>query len=280
MILCHTPQEVRDARRPLSGDLGFVPTMGCLHEGHMSLVRQAARENAHVGVSIFVNPVQFGPQEDFAAYPRTMEDDLELLRKEGVSLVFLPRPQEIYPQNPHLTWVEVSELDRNLCGAKRPGHFRGVCTVVTILLNIVMPDRVYFGQKDAQQAIILKRMIADLHLSVAFRSGKTVRDSDGLALSSRNRYLTPPWRRKALAIPQSLAWARGEIAAGQEDTAYLLEGIKCRLQEGDLRVDYVQAVDLETLQPLGRVHRNGTLVALAAFAGTTRLIDNFILGDL
>jgi len=254
--------------------------MGCLHEGHLSLVRQAARENAHVGVSIFVNPTQFGPQEDYARYPRTLDQDLELLRQAGVALAFLPHPEAIYPREPHLTWIGVDHLDKNLCGRSRPGHFRGVCTVVAILLNIMMPERVYFGRKDAQQAVILKRMIDDLHLPVIFRTGETVRDADGLALSSRNRYLSAEWRQKALAIPRSLLWAREEIAAGQTRCEPLLKGMTAGLEEAGLNVDYLMAVDLGTLEPLSEVRLDGTLVALAAFAGQTRLIDNFILGDL
>ncbi|HZP26175.1 MAG TPA: pantoate--beta-alanine ligase [Dehalococcoidia bacterium] len=272
-----TIAEVRQARAGRSGSVGFVPTMGYLHEGHLALVRRARAENDRIVASIFVNPTQFGPQEDFQSYPRDEARDLQLLAGEGVDAVFLPAADEMYPEGA-VTWIEVSgPLTARLEGVARPGHFRGVTTVVAKLFYIVQPQRAYFGQKDAQQLLVVRRMVRDLALPVEVVAVPTVRDSDGLALSSRNVYLPPEERKQALALPRALLRAQERVAAGERDAASLREGIEGALREAELAIDYVSVADAETLEELETVDRPALALA-AVRAGQTRLIDNVELG--
>jgi pantoate--beta-alanine ligase len=253
--------------------IGFVPTMGYLHDGHLSLVRESKRRADVTVVSIFVNPAQFGPAEDFKKYPRDLERDSAFLDKGGVDVLFYPDAAEIYPPG-YRTYVEVHGLQDRLCGKSRPGHFRGVATVVLKLFNIVRPDLAFFGAKDAQQVLIIGRMAKDLDLGVEVVTCPLVREPDGLALSSRNAYLSPEERKAALSLSTSLRWAERAVAAGERDAARLIAGIRSVLEAEPLaRVDYVEAVDPETLEPASEV-RGGVLVALAVFVGSTRLIDN------
>ncbi|OGD16310.1 MAG: pantoate--beta-alanine ligase [Candidatus Aminicenantes bacterium RBG_16_66_30] len=258
----------RDGKR-----IGLVPTMGYLHEGHLSLVRESKRRTDVTVVSIFVNPTQFGPNEDFKKYPRDLAKDIVYLETGGVDCLFHPVAAEVYPLD-YRTFVEVQGLQDKLCGRSRPGHFRGVATVVLKLFEIVRPDLAFFGAKDAQQVLIIRRVAADLDLDLEVVTCPTVREPDGLALSSRNAYLGPAERKAALALSMSLRWAERAVAAGERDTARLVAGIRSVLEaEPMARVDYVEAVDPETLEPVGEV-RGEVLVALAVFIGPTRLIDN------
>ncbi len=255
--------------------IGFVPTMGYLHEGHLSLVRAAKKENDAVVVSIYVNPTQFGPGEDFDEYPRDMERDKSLADNEGVDAIFAPVSGEMYPAG-YVTDVEVKgRLTEALCGRTRPGHFRGVTTVVAKLFNIVGPDRAYFGRKDAQQTAVIKRMVQDLNMPVDIRGMPIVREDDGLAMSSRNAYLSKEERHRALALSRSLERAEEMISAGELSAGTIRNGVKSILEK-DVRLEYIEVVDADTLQPLDRV-RDNTLVAVAAFAGGTRLIDNVVI---
>ena len=255
--------------------LGLVPTMGALHEGHLSLVRKAKEECGLVAATIFVNPLQFGPGEDFDRYPRQRERDLALLEAAGVELVFTPGIAEMYPTGA-VTTVELGGLSERLDGASRPGHFRGVATVVAKLLNIVRPDRAYFGQKDAVQVAVLRRMVLDLNIEVELRTGATIRDADGLALSSRNVYLSPEERAQALALPRALDSMQQAIAGGMRERAAVLQvGLEVLRREPEVKLEYLEAVDWGTLEAVGRVEA-GTLVAVAAKVGKTRLIDNFL----
>jgi pantoate--beta-alanine ligase len=257
--------------------IGLVPTMGFLHDGHLSLVRAARRAADAVVVSIFVNPTQFGPNEDFARYPRDLARDAALLEGESVDILFHPEAADMYPEG-FKTFIEVHDLQNKLCGASRPGHFRGVCTVVLKLFEIVRPDIAVFGQKDAQQAIILRRMARDLNLGVNVDVRPIVREKDGLALSSRNTYLSPAERRAALVLSRSLKGAEDKIAAGEKRADVLRTGIKAVLELEPLaRVDYVAIVDPVALDPVSEVGP-GTLIALAAYFGKTRLIDNILVG--
>jgi pantoate--beta-alanine ligase len=263
-----------DLRR--EGRLGFVPTMGALHEGHRALVARAQRECRHVVVSIYVNPLQFGPQEDFAAYPRDRARDAALLESEGATALFAPGDTEIHLPG-HRTFVEVEGMDRVLCGRSRPGHFRGVTTVVAKLFGIVAPDAAYFGEKDAQQLRIIRRMTRDLHLGIDIVGCPTVRAADGLALSSRNAYLSPEERAAAPVIHRALQAAAARARAGERDAARLVAEVRDTLaSEPRARLDYVEAVDDETLEPVTRVDRP-VLLAVAAFFGRARLIDNVVL---
>jgi pantoate--beta-alanine ligase len=271
-----TIDEVRaaaSAARKAGHRIGLVPTMGALHEGHARLIETASRETGFVVVSVFVNPTQFGPNEDFAKYPRTFDADCDLSRRAGAAALFAPDAATIY-QPDFRTYVEVQGWQDLLCGASRPGHFRGVCTVVLKLFNIVQPDVAFFGQKDAQQLLIIRRMVRDLNLSLEIRSIETVREPDGLALSSRNRYLTPDERSHAPAIYRSLNHARQLIETGERDSATIETAVRTHLEQvPNLRIDYVQLVDVESLQPMTIVDRPA-LLAVAVFLGKTRLIDN------
>ncbi len=269
--------DLRAWRRAGAGSLGLVPTMGYLHAGHLALVERARGENDRVVVSIFVNPTQFGPQEDFNRYPRDLERDLALLREARVDAVFAPSVAEMYPPG-FATYVEVGDVTERLEGAARPGHFRGVATVVTKLFNIVQPDRAYFGQKDAQQLVVIRKMVADLAIPVEVVAVPTVREPDGLALSSRNVYLSPEERRAAVALSQSLFAARDRFQAGERDAEALRETVRALVaREPLVRLEYVSVADPETLEELSTVG-DRALVSLAARVGATRLIDNVLLG--
>jgi pantoate--beta-alanine ligase len=271
-------QEVR-AARARGARVGLVPTMGALHEGHASLLRAARADGGLVVASIFVNPTQFGPTEDLAKYPRPLERDLEICRREGVGLVFAPSAAEMYPAG-FATTVHVARMTEKMCGAFRPGHFDGVCTVVAKLLAIVRPDTAYFGEKDAQQLAVVRRMVADLNLAVEIRGCPTVREPDGLAMSSRNAYLSPAERRQALALSRSLAEAREAVLAGERDAGRLAAQVRQRLEAAEgVNLQYVAVVDPDTLEDLGRVG-DKVLVAAAAKVGATRLIDNVVLRGL
>ncbi|HUU30551.1 MAG TPA: pantoate--beta-alanine ligase [Phycisphaerae bacterium] len=259
--------------------IGLVPTMGALHEGHASLLGRARAETGLVVVSLFVNPTQFGPGEDFREYPRPREKDLEVCRREGADLVFTPTAAEMYPAG-LATTVRVAGMSEKMCGAFRPGHFDGVCTVVAKLLGIVQPDAAYFGEKDAQQLAIVRRMAADLNLPVEIHGCPLVREADGLALSSRNAYLSQAERRQALEISRALAEARRAILAGERDAARIGDGVRRRLAGAEgIGLDYVAVVDPDTLEDLERIGEKA-LVAAAARVGKTRLIDNVLLRDL
>lgn len=269
-------REVAQARQ--SGrSISLVPTMGALHAGHASLMRAARAETGFVVLSIFVNPTQFGPQEDFTRYPRTLEHDLQVCATEGVDLVFAPDAATMYPSG-FRTYVEVHEWQDVLEGASRPGHFRGVATVVLKLLQQIQPDRAYFGQKDAQQALLIRQMVRDLDIPVQLRICPIVREPDGLALSSRNRYLNPEQRRHATVLFQALEAVRAQVAAGERQAdrvRHLLEQ-RIRTTPG-AALDYAAIVDADTFQPLDRIDGH-VLVALAVRFGTTRLIDNLMFG--
>lgn len=269
-----TTQAISTCPRPL----GLVPTMGALHEGHLALVRRARVESATVAVSIFVNPTQFGANEDLATYPRDMARDLALLEAEGVDLVYAPPPEEVYPPG-FDTWIEPGALAERLEGAARPGHFRGVATVVAKLFNVVGPDRAYFGQKDGQQLAVIRQMVRDLDMGIEIVAVPTVRDADGLALSSRNAYLTPEQRRAAPVVYRALTRAGGLHEAGTTDADALRQAVLAVLEAEPLveGIDYVSVADSNTLRELEQV--NGpAMVSTAVRLGQTRLIDNVVLG--
>jgi pantoate--beta-alanine ligase len=256
--------------------VGFVPTMGYLHEGHLSLVRESRKRMDWTVVSIFVNPTQFGPKEDFNQYPRDFKRDKALLEQEGVDYVFYPDAEKMYPEG-YKTYVEVHDLQDRLCGRSRPGHFRGVCTVVLKLFQIIKPDVAFFGQKDAQQTIILKKMVRDLDLDVKIEVMPTIRASDGLALSSRNSYLSPEERRAALILIKSLEEAKRMVEKGQRVTDQILKRMKEMVEKEPLaKVDYIEIVSLDDLAPLSVIKKEA-LIAIAAYIGKTRLIDNVII---
>ncbi len=269
---------MREARRSLPGSVGLVPTMGFLHEGHLSLVRAAREQNDHVFVSIFVNPTQFAPNEDFASYPRDPERDLTLLAAAGVDYVFSPSAAEMYPEG-FDTKVEVGAVTETLEGAARPGHFTGVATVVLKLLTIVQPDRAYFGRKDAQQLVVIRKLVRDLNLPVEIVPMPIVREADGLALSSRNSYLTPEQRKAAPVLHDALTLAREMWTRGLRDAdAYRARLSEVIEAEALASIDYVSVADTETLQELERV-QGPALISLAVRIGRTRLIDNVTLGE-
>jgi len=256
--------------------VGFVPTMGALHEGHLSLVRSAKAQCDVVAASIFVNPTQFGPNEDFSKYPRAFERDRELFAKEGVELLFAPAVEEMYPAGA-VTYVTVEGMSERLCGKSRPGHFRGVTTVVCKLFNIVEPDIAFFGQKDAAQVAIIRRMVRDLDIPVEIAVCPIVREADGLAMSSRNTYLDLQQRKAALVLYRSLQKVKREFESGESNAAKLAEqGRKLFAQEPSVRLDYLEIVAPDNLEALDNIE-SSALVAVAAFLGATRLIDNFIL---
>jgi pantoate--beta-alanine ligase len=274
----NTVADVRAAQRGLDGSFGVVLTMGALHEGHLALVRRARAENAHVFVSIFVNPAQFGPNEDFAAYPRDIERDLRLLEAEGADYVFLPSVEEMYPPGAE-TFVDPGPIAGRLEGKFRPGHFRGVATVVLKLFNILKPTRSYFGRKDAQQLVVIRRMARDLDLDIEIVGVDTVREPDGLAMSSRNAYLNEPERRAALCLYSALSLAREMWTRGTRDADYIRRRMLDVLAEEELaRPDYVSIAHPETLEELDRI-QGRALVSLAVRIGRTRLIDNVTLGE-
>jgi len=272
-----TLDELRSAKSDLLSPLGLVPTMGFLHEGHLSLVKQAKVECKSVGVSIFVNPTQFGEGEDLEAYPRDLPRDLRLLEEEGVDLVWVPMIEDVYPTDSQ-TWVVVEEITKQLEGEQRPGHFRGVTTVVTKLFNAFQPDRAYFGQKDAQQALVIRRMVKDLLLPIEIVVCPIVREEDGLAMSSRNAYLNPEQRRAAIVLHHALGDAAERFKNGERDAGVLRGSMLAVIQDEPLaRVQYVSVADPDTLEEAqGEIQR--ALLSMAVYLGDTRLIDNEMLG--
>jgi pantoate--beta-alanine ligase len=269
------------AARNLGKVVGFVPTMGALHAGHSRLVDRCRAESGLAVVSIFVNPTQFGPAEDFERYPRSIADDLDRCAAAGADLVFAPDVATVYPNGLGSTCVEVPGLADVLEGASRPGHFRGVATVVLKLLEIVRPDLIFFGQKDYQQQLVIRRMIEDLHVPVELRTCPTIREDDGLALSSRNRYLTPSQRNAAPVLFRALERARDAVAGGQRQADRIRQILRETLEsEASVKIDYVEVADAETLEPLGKLGEGRRAVALlAARVGSTRLIDNMMLAE-
>lgn len=256
--------------------IGLVPTMGAFHEGHLLLMQRARAENDVVVVSIFVNPIQFARGEDFDSYPRDLQGDLDQAERAGVDLVFTPSAEAIYPKG-FQTYVEVTELTERLCGASRPGHFRGVTTVVTKLLNLIRPDRAYFGQKDYQQSVVVRRLVADLNLDIEIVLLPTVREADGLAMSSRNVRLTPEERRAACVLHASLRFAEERVMVGERSVKIVLDAMRAMIEAEPLaRIDYVALCDPETLRPLDRIE-GPILAALAVRFGSTRLIDNLLI---
>ncbi len=278
MQLIHTIQEIRQAIDPLKRQgkrIGFVPTMGALHAGHGSLVEAARSECDVVVVSIFVNPTQFGPGEDFEKYPRTLETDAAYCERVGADMVFAPSAEEMYPQ-PQMSWVDVETLTDTLCGASRPGHFRGVTTVCAKLFNIVAPDIAYFGQKDAQQAMVIRRMVRDLNMPLAIWVCPIVREPDGLAMSSRNKYLSADERERALCLYRALMDCQSRVAAGQRQSKALADTMRQIIEKQQGAIDYISIVDPETLEPVEAIEHKA-LVLLAVNIGHTRLIDNLLI---
>ena len=279
MKVVKTVKEVRDivsAWKKEGLSVGLVPTMGFLHEGHQSLISKSESQNDRTVVSVFVNPIQFGPNEDLEAYPRDLNRDMQKVEEAGGDLIFNPEPEEMYPG--HFTsFIDTTETTELLCGAVRPTHFRGVCTVVGKLFNIVQPDRAYFGQKDAQQLATIKRFVRDLNFPVEIVPCPIVRESDGLAKSSRNTYLSVAERKAALILSQSLKKGKEAIEAGEKSAKKVIDIITQNLQTEPLaRIDYVEVVDFENIQRVDTIVGN-TLVAIAVYIGKTRLIDNFII---
>lgn len=277
MISIATIREVRkvtESWKQQGLTVGFVPTMGYLHNGHASLIQKARKENDKVVVSIFVNPIQFGPNEDFEMYPRDLEHDREICERAGADLIFAPSVAEMFPSR-NLAFVDISELGEYLCGAKRPGHFRGVCTIVSKLFNIIRPDRAYFGEKDFQQLAIIQRMTQDLSFNTQIVPCPTVRDTDGLALSSRNFYLSDTERKAAQVVPESLNLAREAVAGGEKDAAVIKDIIFKKIETEPLaKIDYIEVVDISLLKPISWIDRPA-VVNVAIFIGATRLIDHF-----
>jgi pantoate--beta-alanine ligase len=271
-----TIAEIRALRQKLKGTVGFVPTMGYLHEGHLALVKRARAENSGVVVSIYVNPAQFGPREDFGAYPRDLDRDLEVLRKEGTDIVFVPLDDEIYPREFN-SWVDVEKITERLEGASRPGHFRGVATVVAKLFNIVQPTRAYFGQKDAQQVVVIKRMVADLNMNLEVVVVPTVRESDGLAMSSRNIYLSPNERQAATILFKALTLAQRLWRSGEKDAEKIRRQMTALIRNEPMaQIAYVSIADAQTLEELNSLDRPA-VASLAVRIGKTRLIDDMPL---
>ncbi len=277
MVVVETIDDLKRLRLKLTEPVGFVPTMGYFHQGHLALVRQARAESPSVVVSIFVNPTQFGPEEDFDRYPRDPQRDLALLEKGGVDIVFMPSVDEMYPPQFN-SWVEVGKVAERLEGASRPGHFKGVATVVARLFDIVQPDKAYFGQKDAQQLVVIKKMVADLNMNLEIVAVPTVREPDGLAMSSRNTYLNPKERKAATVLYQALSLAQKLWSQGERNTERLRQQMTALIQKQPLAdIDYVSIADAETLDELDKV-KSPALVSLAVRIGKTRLIDNVVVG--
>lgn len=279
MEIVKTIESVRElvkSARAQGERIGLVPTMGALHIGHISLIETAVKEYDFVVVSIFVNPTQFGPGEDFKKYPRPFDEDLKICKKAGVDVVFAPEPQTLYPDE-NLTWVNVEKLTEPLCGRFRPGYFRGVAIVCAKLFNIVVPDAAYFGQKDGQQALVIKRMVADLNMPVEIVICPTIREPNGLAVSSRNKYLTEQQRKDAVCIYESLQKCRQLIEAGVTDTGEIITEMREILSRPSLvEIQYVSIVDAETLQGLDKI-AGKILAAVAVKIGPARLIDNILV---
>jgi len=277
MKIVSTIEEVRAQVREWKKEgktVGFVPTMGYLHEGHASLM-DAAGENDKVVVSIFVNPMQFGPNEDLASYPRDLEHDAKVCEAHGVDLIFHPTPEEMYGDN-FYSYVDMNVLTEELCGLSRPVHFRGVCTVVAKLFNIVTPDKAYFGQKDAQQLAVIKRMVKDLNMPLTIVGCPIIREEDGLAKSSRNTYLSPEERKAALVLSRSIFLGKKMVEQGEKDCKKIKEAMTAEIEKEPLaKIDYVKIVDLSTMQQV-ETTEHGVLAAIAVYIGKTRLIDNFM----
>jgi pantoate--beta-alanine ligase len=271
--------DLRRARAHLPAPVGLIPTMGYLHAGHLSLVQAARTQCASTVVSIFVNPTQFGPQEDLSSYPRDLARDLDLLTKEGVDLVWTPTPELMYPSD-FQTWVTVDEVTKPLEGKLRPGHFKGVTTIVAKLFNAVQPDRAYFGQKDAQQAVVIRQMVHDLNFNLEVVVCPTVREADGLAMSSRNIYLNPDERQAATVLYRALRAAQSAYAAGERDAQALRQAMNDILQGQPLaHAQYVSCADPETMVELDGLITGRALLSMAVYIGSTRLIDNILIGN-
>ncbi len=279
MKIITSPAEIQNCCWSARADgmtIGLVPTMGFLHEGHLSLMRRARTENDLLVVSIFVNPTQFGQGEDYNKYPKDLQRDSEMAESVGVDIIFAPTPEDMYPTG-YATFVNAERITEKMCGASRPIHFRGVTTVVTKLFNLVYPHKAYFGQKDAQQAVVIKRMVADLNFDIEITVMPTIREEDGVAMSSRNRYLSPAGRQAALVLSRSLHKAAKLVESGQTDAAEISHTMREMIEAEPLaEIDYIAIVDADTLDDLDIV-RGKVLVALAVFIGKTRLIDNIIL---
>jgi pantoate--beta-alanine ligase len=277
MEVVHTIPELRAAvarARQAGKSVGFVPTMGCLHEGHLSLIRRAKQETGFVVVSIFVNPTQFGPNEDFAKYPRTFEDDRRGCEVAGASLIFAPSAADFYPAGAS-TWVDVEGVSAGLCGEFRPGHFRGVATVVAMLFNAVQADVAVFGRKDLQQLAVIRRMVRDLHIPVRILAHETIREPNGVAMSSRNRYLSPEQLTQATAIPAAMEAAKSLARTGVTDATSLQATAQAVLAaQPALKPQYCEIVDLETMAPVASTAGKSCAIAIACHLGATRLIDN------
>ena len=278
MKIAETIKEVREqvkAWRKEGLSIGFVPTMGYLHEGHQSLIKKAVEQNDRVVVSIFVNPMQFGPNEDLDSYPRDLEKDSALCEATGASLIFHPEPEEMYTDG-FCSYVDMSVLTEELCGLSRPVHFRGVCTVVSKLFHIVTPDRAYFGQKDAQQLAIIKRMVLDLNMDIEIIGCPIVREEDGLAKSSRNTYLSKEERQAALVLSKAVALGESLVKKGETDSKKIIGEMTALIEQEPLaKIDYIKIVDALTMQQIDTIDRP-ILCAMAVYIGKTRLIDNFM----
>jgi len=269
-------QMIAEKARCAGKKIGFVPTMGYLHEGHLNLIRRARQLSQLVVVSIFVNPTQFGPQDDYQSYPGDLTRDTRLSQQAGCDILFVPSVEEMYPKG-YCSYIEVKGLTQVLCGASRPGHFRGVTTVVTMLFNIVKPHLAVFGQKDAQQAIVIRRMIRDLKQNLEIVIVPTVREHDGLAMSSRNEYLTPQERAEAPVLFRALEWAGSQIGAGERSAKNLIQGMTRMIEAGErAEIDYISIVDAQELRSLEQVEGD-VLIALAVTFGRARLIDNLLI---
>ena len=279
MNVAYTVKEVREQVKAWKKEglsVGLVPTMGYLHEGHASLIKKAVEENDRVVASVFVNPTQFGPTEDLESYPRDFDKDCALCESIGVNLVFHPEPEEMYAPD-FCTWVDMDVLSKTLCGKSRPIHFRGVCTVVSKLFNIVTPDRAYFGQKDAQQLAIIRRMVRDLNMDIEIVGCPIVREEDGLAKSSRNTYLNEEERAAALILSKAVFLGQKMVADGETDTAVIKKAMIEKVESEPLaKIDYVEIVDGLSMQPVDKIE-GSILAAMAVYIGKTRLIDNFII---
>lgn len=283
MILCQNVAELKNSVAKFKQEgksIGLVPTMGALHEGHASLIKASHAENDITIVSVFVNPTQFGPNEDYAAYPRTLEKDCTVAQQAGADIVFAPKKEDLYPHE-DMTWVEVTgDITKVLCGRSRPIHFRGVTTVITKLFNLAQPDRAYFGLKDAQQTQVLQRMVEDLFFNVELRIMPIVREADGLAKSSRNVYLSPQERKAALILSRSLKHAHDLYMQGERNTAVLLQAVTKMIESEPLsNIDYIEMYRLPGLLSVDETISGKVLLAVAVKFGTTRLIDNVVLGD-
>ena len=280
MQVVHTLSDLRQAvakARAAGKSIGLVPTMGCLHEGHLSLIKKAQTESDFAVVSIFVNPTQFAPHEDFSQYPRTFADDQALCEKAGVALIFAPRVEDFYPPDAS-TWVDVEKVSEGLCGTFRPGHFRGVATVVTMLFNAVQPQVAVFGRKDLQQLAVIRRLVRDLHFPIKIIGHETVREANGVALSSRNRYLTPEQMQQAAVIPAALQKAKQLWRAGEAQSSSLLAAVRNHLATGpSIALQYLAIVDRDSMAVMEQVRPDQSCIALACHLGKTRLIDNLDL---